>query len=513
MRSIHQWPFYPLILAFYAPFKFFIENSQFFEVSDLLITCVLIELGVIILFLLFSKIYGSWDKSAVLIFIIILGFSASPFLKVWQWSLIFTVIFIFKVSIPKELNVFSNLFSLCICALLILTTVFSIRDRPHSEVDQSPLFIRSDFNQLASLQVMHQPSIIHIVLDGYTSSDALKGIYNYNNDQFHQGLESMGFVTFNKAISPYNQTLATMSAIFLGRYWHDKDQLPQDAEEKRQFWGEVVTNGPVQKIFNDLNYQSLFVDTAYPYLKASKGVTAIKPATTQADHYDFAYYFFINTAFKQIAYKYFSSNSLQYYLAVFNNAFSHKKYAEVKEPFYLYQHVLTPHPPFFFDASGRVSSEYKDFMTVLDGDHATDGKDDLIKIYKIAYINKLKKTNQLLIQQLQDIIKSISGEYIIIVHGDHGGGAHFSQNSSSETCLVERYSPLLAMASNIPSLNKVMDFHHKNAFNLINIYPLAFSYMYSKKFTPQDSASWFIPWENINQFVDIKIPATSSCLL
>src|SRR5690606_26926144 len=107
------------------------------------------------------------------------------------------------------------------------------------------------------------PSIVHIVLDGYAGTSALRSTMGFDNSAFVSDLRRLGFVVAPDARAPYNQTLLTMASVFQGEYLAG-DQYPLNLGNPariRRALGSVVTDGPLHRQLRRLGYTLLYTDT------------------------------------------------------------------------------------------------------------------------------------------------------------------------------------------------------------------------------------------------------------
>ena len=90
------------------------------------------------------------------------------------------------------------------------------------------------------------------------------------------------------------------------------------------------------------------------------------------------------------------------------------------------------------------------------------------------------------------MIDRIEGPLVIIIHGDHGSGSRYI-NESAGTCLMERMRTTVAIYSNVP---EIRDAVAKDGIdNTINIYRVVFGALLGREF-PRAEGQYFSEWSD-----------------
>lgn len=160
-------------------------------------------------------------------------------------------------------------------------------------------------------------------------------------------------------------------------------------------------------------------------------------------------------------------------------------------PLFVYQHILAPHPPFNITHDGKPAeiSGFKRDMS--DGSHLIEGENHKRDLYRDGYIQKLRYINGAILKQIDSLKKTLSGPMIIILHGDHGGGLHLDQDHKENTCLHERFSPLLAVYATDPRISNAFT----NETNIANIYRVIFNALFNSDLPTLEGQSSFVSWD------------------
>ncbi len=168
---------------------------------------------------------------------------------------------------------------------------------------------------------------------------------------------------------------------------------------------------------------------------------------------------------------------------------------ELTGPYFLYMHLLTPHPPFDVTRTGEVLPPEGGFWSMNDGSHYTKHLPEREESYRRGYVEKLIYTNNGILSLVRRVIGEASRPTIVIVHGDHGGGKHFDHDSAEQSCMAERFAPLLAVYSSDGRLQRALP----GDINLTNLYRVVFNTYFGTEMPMLPDRSVFIGWKRPEQ--------------
>lgn len=301
------------------------------------------------------------------------------------------------------------------------------------------------------------PSIIHIVLDGYGASDVLADIYEHDNTPFVSTLEERGFVVMPRVFTPFNQTLFVMASVMSAGYVQPSNSNLENRNIRFDL-GYTASNGWVQRQMRAADYN-------YAYSESGYAVLDLENATSVPSR------IFELTGLEAKLLNLIPQVSALYQNRTIAAALRPDNFLTQSPPYYYYQHMLAPHPPFTVTSEGEVRPTQKTF--ILDGSHFGT-KDPLIRAQYIdGYSEKISYIETALLDQLASV--PTSEPIIVIIHGDHGPGAYFDHESYEISCIRERMTTFLAVYSNIPEVRKAFAEYAESDFNLVNIYRVIFS--------------------------------------
>jgi hypothetical protein len=109
--------------------------------------------------------------------------------------------------------------------------------------------------------------------------------------------------------------------------------------------------------------------------------------------------------------------------------------------YFIYAHIIAPHPPFVFGENGEVLLHDEPF-TLFDANYYI--RDHSRKGYIAGYRKQIQYVNRLVLETVDAILTRSKTPPIIIIQGDHGPGAYLHWGSLDQTLPAERFSILNA---------------------------------------------------------------------
>lgn len=292
-----------------------------------------------------------------------------------------------------------------------------------------------------------RPDIYYIILDAYGRNDILQTIYDFDDSSFLEALKARGFYVAREASSNYIQTMLSLSSSLNMNYIHS---LKADGAhiENRKDLISILENSRVRSVLAQNGYQTVSFRNDYKATMPNATIyyddTGNGPATPV-------------TAFESILIDHTMVRVLTV-LPAFHKALiempydTHRHYilstfARVQEipsldgDYFVYAHIIAPHPPFVFDENGVALPHYEPFK-LADANHFI--KDHSRKAYITGYRQQMQYINTLVLEAVDAILAKSKTPPIIIIQGDHGPGAYLHWGSLQKTLPGERFSILNA---------------------------------------------------------------------
>jgi len=292
-----------------------------------------------------------------------------------------------------------------------------------------------------------QPDIYYIILDGYGRQDILQKLYEFDNDSFLNDLSARGFYVAQESSSNYIQTMLSLSSSLNMDYLQTLKSNGTKIE-KRADLINLVESSKVRDVLAQSGYRLLSFQNEY---KATISSAEVYYDDSQSG---LAYPV---TAFESIWIDHSMARVLSHVPAL-NKAliempydthrrhilFTFTKLQEIpalEGNYFIYAHIIAPHPPFVFDQTGEVVSHDTPF-TLNDANYYI--RDHSQRNYIAGYRRQIQYINRLVLETVDAILTRSTTAPIIIIQGDHGPAQFLHWGSLEQTIPAERFGILNA---------------------------------------------------------------------
>lgn len=464
--------FAAVLLSIYPVMQPFMLNIQVLNWNQTLIPLSIILIFSTLLYLLFSiKIKNPYTKviivpaisSLIFLYNILHVFLTSQpnFLNLIgrhrfliPTLLIIVFYFVYWVSfsefkIKKALLVF-----LIVLNLMPFSNLFYTKSAVlESQIKDYPV------QNLATLD-KNSPDVFFIILDMYPSNLVLKKYFGFDNRDFTNKLDSLGFNVFYNSKSNYSRTSLSLASILNMDYIHrESDSVANELTVANLNY--LLENGKVQNYFKKKGYNFYWFEGGYLSGKREYSINEIfipVPGTLysrqESVDNDFLMYFINNSVLAPFSER-IKIISVEIFRKRINNIFFNLPVLAKNKDFkFVFAHVMAPHPPFIFGENGEKVYYLKDNLN-----------------NKSMFIDQLKYINKRMIDVLEKIVKIDNGrDKIIIIQGDHGSREILPNNiySSRQNWVEEAFGNLNAIYFSDATINtKVKYFSPVNTFRFI----------------------------------------------
>ena len=292
-----------------------------------------------------------------------------------------------------------------------------------------------------------RPDIYYIILDGYGRQDILDALYEFDNSSFLTDLSDRGFYVAEEASSNYIQTMLSLSSSLNMDYLQTLKAKGTEIENRGDLI-ELVENNKARAFLAQHGYQLIGFHNEY------------KATIPDAEiYYDGTQSGIIHplTAFESILIDHSMARVLSHVSAL-NKALiempydTHRRhilfaFEKLQEApaldgnYFVYAHIIAPHPPFVFDDDGDAVFHDTPF-TLNDANYYL--REHSQKNYLTGYRRQVQYVNTLVLQTVDAILMRSTTPPIIIIQGDHGPGAYLHWGSLENTLPAERFGILNA---------------------------------------------------------------------
>ncbi len=374
-----------------------------------------------------------------------------------------------------ELKNFHKIFFMTFLTLIVINlfSIISFDLRPSNPLFETKnINVKNEYNDL--------PDVYHIVLDMYPTEDILKTRFEFDNSQFVNELESLGFRKEDMR-SNYMWTRFSIPSTINMKHFHDATQEEINyMHETHYSFNKSVEAYLAKKIGYEI-YEISTDDIKGFYGYFLGDFSRIFFRTNFIRVID-DYFMISNDLFKNKNQKYFKDNIDELVKISSNN-----------ETTWVYFYSRPPHPPFIFNEDGSKN---------LDFDQDEYFSWDVNN--KIHFINQLKYLNKHVLQSVNNILSS-SKNSIIIIHSDDGipglTGSHLISNDNEISSDI--FNELFSTINFIYTPNKCISNDYKIGTN-INIISTLFRKCFKLDIEDSENIQFWSPESNSKELIYVK---------
>lgn len=322
----------------------------------------------------------------------------------------------------------------------------------------------------AAVQTRVASNVYWIVLDGYPRADVLASQFGYDNSRFLDVLETRGFALQQRATANYPITIDSVAATLQMAYPVTADTPVEDVragsvERYAQLRGE---NRTIER-FRSLGYRYVHFANGYDHATGcGDPADACIVGSAGVDEVDVALLSrtpFIDAAMRRTQLQPSEASFMRG--SVIDLLDKLPLVREVPAPYFVYAHVLLPHPPFRFDAAcGDIAA--RPDLTQWSAD------------MRPHFIEQLECTNRQTLALLDALLAS-DPEAVVILQSDHGSAFQDQFSAPAREWsggqVAERFSILSAMRL----AQACHDVAIPEDFAAVHTFPLVFSCLTGEK--------------------------------
>lgn len=283
------------------------------------------------------------------------------------------------------------------------------------------------------------PDVYHIVLDGFGRPDVLSAMYGVDVSDVVRDLKARGFeVADESGAANYTQTYLSLASMLNTRYLDSLARQIPDSRSRVPL-ATLIQHSTVLEAFKRFDYKILFVGSIYSATQRHR--LADRCECDYPFIGEFESMIVQSTPFGELGLAGLDHrphrNKLLRSFEVLESV------APSETPRFLFAHIMAPHPPFVFDATGGEIEPWRVFSlddgTMYRGTRAE---------YEHGYREQVKYIARRIfraIDHLEDVSRAMNRESVIIIHGDHGPRARFHALDATQTDVSESTPVLLAI--------------------------------------------------------------------
>ena len=358
------------------------------------------------------------NLEAMLIYILLIGL----------WGVVISI-----MKQPQQANLIFNIMS-------IIFLGQSVVQLQNHGFQIKTLFDNQDTPSIAPIHVssiaVEQPDIYYIILDGYGRHDILKEIYALDNSDFLNSLKMQGFYVATDSNANYIQTFLSVTSSLNMAPIQDMRLGNKRITNRKQLY-EMASNSEVRRLLAEHGYRMIAFQNSYSL------------SITNADIYHDSvpirpfYSLLIDTTMLRIVLgdRLIGRSYDLHRDTIMFTINTLKTIPKQQGNYFVFAHILLPHPPFVFTSDCQVIEGSESF-TLVDGSDYLDYHSRLQ--YVEGYRMQVQCANRLILDAISEILKNSYPAPIIIIQGDHGPGLDLDWESFENSNIYERLGILNA---------------------------------------------------------------------
>jgi hypothetical protein len=261
----------------------------------------------------------------------------------------------------------------------------------------------------------HPPDVYFFLLDSYGRADLLQQAYRFDNSGFLNELRQRGFYVAECSQSNYVRTELSLGSSLNMHYLQElSDKFSPDSIKRTLLWDGLRHNA-VRYNFENMGYETITTKTEFEWLNIKDSDHYLSPPPISSGMTEFEG-LFVRTTLARYAQDWgwvdpdylMGVSARDRFNTVFNNI---DDIARMPQPTFAYLHLISPHPPFVFDAHGNPTDP---------ADFWNERRLYPADLYKKGYVNQAQFLNKKLLQAVDTILAESDVPPVIILQGDHG---------------------------------------------------------------------------------------------
>lgn len=281
------------------------------------------------------------------------------------------------------------------------------------------------------------PDIYYIILDGYGQDAVLRELYDLDNAEFRDFLQSRGFYIAGDSRTNYVQTVLSLGSSLNFAYLNGLD-LPPDSSD-RDSLAYLIKNSRVRALLATHGYQLVTADSGYDFTVISDADVFFPSKSRISKSNTFEGMVLVGSAGVLLV----DAGLVEIPTVGYDNqririqaGFDYLRDAiALPGPKFVFFHIVAPHPPFVFDRHGNPTIPDVTFAGGRDGAHLGGTPAQYIEGYR----EQLLYVNTQTMRVIEALLTQSAQPPIIILQADHGPGAYLNWDAfENNHCLWER---------------------------------------------------------------------------
>ena len=278
-----------------------------------------------------------------------------------------------------------------------------------------------------------EPDIMFVMLDGYARADTLAE-FGLDNGSFLAALEHRGFDVAERARSNYVKTWLTLASMLDARHIKDMSGLPSsDAPLASQLraLNTVFNEARSWDVLRSRGYDIIATDSAFPDLALYTADRTVGSWPLNA----FEMGLIRDSGLAEI-FRLVPGLAPEQHRARTRGQLTAAGRALLEDgkdgPTFVWAHVMSPHPPFVFDADGGPTDLTACYPASCGFFAVTPSQLGLSDAeYRAAFASQTAYLNELVLTTIDEVLRGASSPPVIVIMSDHG--TRYSEDDPAES--------------------------------------------------------------------------------
>jgi hypothetical protein len=320
---------------------------------------------------------------------------------IYPWIIVFLGLIILVIRTRKSLNILTVFLNVCILSLFLFSVGRVVLFYVVPEKIPAPDHVLPD--KLPAVDTLNKeelPDIYYFIFDRYAGSKTLEEYFHFDNSEFTSFLEGLGFYVASDSLCNYPSSHISISSSLNMQFLN---HLVREGPVSRRVFYEMLQDFKVWRLLKSAGYKYFHFGSWWEPTKINRYADMnFRGAGTIDLNQDFVIKLLDSTILLGLFQtSVTAAKGRKAVLATFANL---SEVPDMTGPKFVFAHILLPHPPYRFDASGA-------FLKTSVRIRRTSSEN---------YINQLKFTNMKIMKLVSDILEKSSKPPIIIIQADEG---------------------------------------------------------------------------------------------
>jgi hypothetical protein len=286
-----------------------------------------------------------------------------------------------------------------------------------------------------------RPNIYYIVLDAYTRADVLEEVFAFDNGPFLAALEARGFTIADRSCANYSLTPQSLASSLNFTFLDGVARTAGTASSDLEPLYAMIRDNRAMALLKDQGYRIITVSSAFEptdfrtvdrYFGFARSRSEFRTMLLNTTPWPL----FFGSGRSAESYDLHRGRILNAFRALAESAYE-------KGPFFMFVHIMAPHPPFVFGLDGEPVNPGGPF-TMLDADRLHRGDAQALSEYRGGYRDQLAFLNTKILEGVEAILSRSAEPPVIVLQGDHGSRALADLDRPDRTYLRENLAILNA---------------------------------------------------------------------